>query len=129
MKNIFPHFFFPQKETWRKEKLAPDEDTVAKTAFFAKIPAALCLLTKLAENFLTLITCFSPTYFIWCRRNTRCKHKIQKFQNQKSKIYFKASPSKFQTLALVILTFTIFPSKSFSLVAILTFFSVLVLPK
>jgi hypothetical protein len=70
-KILFPHFFFPQKETWRKEKLAPDEDTVAKTAFLTKIPAALFLLKKLAENFLTFITCFSPTYFIWCRLNAK----------------------------------------------------------
>ena len=65
-KNFFPHFFFPQKETWRKEKLAPDEDTVAKTAFLTKIPAALFLLKKLAENFLTLITRLLPTHCAMC---------------------------------------------------------------
>jgi len=72
----FPHFFFPQKETWRKEKLAPDEDTVAKISLFAKIYTARLRLLAGAtfQNFLTLITRFSPTYFIWCKGNAGCKY-------------------------------------------------------
>jgi hypothetical protein len=48
---------------------------VAKTAFFAKIyTSRLRLLTGATfQNFLTLITCFSPTYFIWCRRDAKYK--------------------------------------------------------
>jgi hypothetical protein len=37
---MFPHFFF-RKRNLEERKLAPDEDTVAKTAFFAKIYTAL----------------------------------------------------------------------------------------
>ena len=47
----------------------------AKTSLFAKIPAALFLLKKLAENFLTLIARFLPTHFAMCGgecRNTKC---------------------------------------------------------
>jgi len=46
----------------------------AKTSLFAKIPAALFLLKKLAENFLTLIARFLPTHFAMVQikmRNTK----------------------------------------------------------
>jgi hypothetical protein len=46
----------------------------AKTSLFAKIPAALFLLKKLAENFLTLIARFLPTHF------AMCGEKIQKYR-------------------------------------------------
>ncbi len=46
----------------------------AKTSIFAKIPAALFLLKKLAENFLTLITRLLPTH---C---AMCGEKMQKYR-------------------------------------------------
>jgi len=45
----------------------------AKTSLFAKIPAALFLLKKLAENFLTLITRFLPTHCAMCGRECELK--------------------------------------------------------
>jgi hypothetical protein len=51
---------------FRKEEVTKETRTVlvaeVKTSLFAKIPAALCLLTKLAENFLTLINRLLPTH-------------------------------------------------------------------
>ena len=50
----------------------------AKTSIFAKIPAALFLLKKLAENFLTLITRLLPTHCAMCGKRMRnANYKIQ----------------------------------------------------
>ncbi|EKD46703.1 MAG: hypothetical protein ACD_67C00107G0002 [uncultured bacterium] len=72
--NIFPHFFF-RKRNLEERKLAPDEDTVAKTSLFTRIYTSLLRLLTVAtfQNSLTLITRFSPTYFMWCRRDAGCK--------------------------------------------------------
>jgi len=74
-------------------KLAPDEGTVAKTAFFAKIYTShLRLLTGATfQNFLTLITCFCRSLCpegvlhmvqIECGlRNAEFKNTIQNLRN------------------------------------------------